>query len=75
LEKEHLVARVKQLEETLQTNARKWGGVIKAKAASAKGEVIPVMSFSRASVNQFFNVQSTPSGDEQNKEEQIPRGQ
>ena len=30
LEKEQLDAKVKQLEETLQINSRKWGGIIAA---------------------------------------------
>ena len=64
LEKEALEKRVKQLEETLQTNARKFGGVITAKKAAAADDAAPRMHFNQGSYNQFFNMSPTPGGEE-----------
>ena len=63
-EKEVLEARVKQLEETLQTNARKYGGVIAPKKVAAADDAVPRMHFNQGSYNQFFNIPTTPNAEE-----------
>ena len=63
-EKEVLEARVKQLEETLQTNARKYGGVIAPKKVAAADDAVPRMHFNQGSYNQFFNMPATPNAEE-----------
>ena len=56
---------MKQLEETLQTNARKYGGVIAAKKVAAADDAVPRMHFNQGSYNQFFNMTPTSNSEEQ----------
>ena len=55
---------MKQLEETLQTNARKYGGVIATKKAAAADDGAPRMHFNQGSYNQFFNLSPPTNGEE-----------
>ena len=65
LEKEVLEERVKQLEQTLQTNARKYGGVIAAKKAATSDNSAQRLHFNQGSYNQFFNLSPTPNSENQ----------